>query len=97
MGSAHGREGRRVEKTGGWGPLGGRIGAQNVPCACTVHVWASVPSSNPACTLRTGTYVLAVDFNFCFQRDDAELGPRSRVSLLDQHTELKKAAEGTLV
>lgn len=28
---------------------------------------------------------------------DAELGPRSKVSLLDQHSELKKKAEGIIV
>jgi len=65
--------------------------------------WTNIPSSNPVCTtcmyitlgIAVCVHVLCV--KFCFQGDDVELGPRSRVSLLDQHTELKKKAEGKLL
>ena len=82
------------------GRVEGRIRAENVPWnpgqispVCTTCVYI---------TLGIGVcvHVLCVDFNcinFCFQGDDLELGPRSRVSLLDQHTELKKKAEGKLL
>ena len=35
--------------------------------------------------------------SFSLQSEDEAIGPRSKVSLLDQHSELKKKAEGMIV